>query len=150
MNKVEIVTHHEEFVNWLEQLNEVKEEKWFSPIQDEKWSLAAIVSHIMKWDQYSLKEIYSRLHNEAAFTPFPEFQPFNQAAENYAHEVVTQQELIDESVKTRKSVIAYIESLEDNEIEHSFTVGEHRFTLREYLEDFLGHDKHHRNQIEKA
>ncbi|BCB01934.1 DinB family protein [Bacillus sp. KH172YL63] len=150
MKKEQIIDHHESFKMWLNELNLVNEEDWYQAMEEDKWSVAANVAHIIKWDQYSLKEILPHASEGAELSPFPDFQLFNGEAESYAHHVAGQADLIQEGVEARDKLIDYINSLSEEDFHRSFKVGDQSFTLEEYFEDFIGHDKHHQEQIEQV
>ncbi len=150
MKKDQMIDHHESFKVWLNELNMINKDKWFQPMEESRWSIAANVSHIIKWDQYSLREILPSASEGAELSPFPDFQRFNGEAEEYAHLVVNQEELIEEGMKTRDLIITYLKNVSEDELHQSFKVGEQSFTLEEFFEDFIGHDKHHQEQIEEA
>jgi len=148
MNKEQIIDHHESFKLWLNELKRINDKEWFQPMEESRWSIAANVSHMIKWDQYSLGEILPRVSEGAQLSPFPDFQRFNGEAKRYAHDVVTKEALIEEGIQTRESIIAYVNCLSDDDFQHSFSVGDQSFTLEEFFEDFISHDKHHQEQIE--
>ena len=150
MKKEQILDHHESFKMWLNELKLINEEEWFRPMDENQWSIAANVSHIIKWDQYSLREILPHASEGAELSPFPEFQRFNGEAEEYAHRVVNQEDLIEEGLKTRDSMLTYVNNLSEDDFQQSFKVGDQSFTLEEFFEDFIGHDKHHQEQIEEV
>jgi uncharacterized damage-inducible protein DinB len=150
MKKEQIIDHHESFKLWLNELKKINDKEWFQPMEESKWSIAANVSHMIKWDQYSLGEILPKVSEGAQLSPFPDFQRFNGEAAQYAHDVVNKEALIEEGIKTRESIIAYVNSVSDDDLQHSFSVGDQSFTLEEFFEDFIGHDKHHQEQIEEV
>jgi hypothetical protein len=151
MKKEELIDHHDYFISWLKEMKNVEEDKWYAPMEEGTWSIAANVSHIIKWDQYSLEHILLPHLQEGAVLPsFPEFEEFNRNAADYAHAEITQEHLLEEGIGTRKSILTYIESLTEEELKQSFEVGDHHYTLSEFFEDFMGHDKHHQKQIEEA
>jgi DinB superfamily len=150
MQKDQIIDHHESFKVWLKELELINEEEWLQPLEYGKWSIAANISHIIKWDQYSLREILPYVSEGAELSPFPDFQHFNGEAEEYAHYVINQEDLIDEGIKTRDEMIRYVKSLSENDFGQAFKVGDQSFTLEELFEDFIGHDKHHQEQIEEV
>ncbi|KPL58063.1 DinB family protein [Rossellomorea vietnamensis] len=150
MKNEQIIDHYESFKTWLEELKLLSEYEWFKPMEEDKWSIAANVSHIIKWDQYSLQEILPHVAEGTELSPFPDFQKFNGEAEEYAHRVVNKEDLIEEGIKTRERMITYVKSLSEDDFEQSFKVGDQSFTLEEFFEDFIGHDKHHQEQIEEV
>ena len=150
MKKEQIIDHHESFKMWLNELKSINKEEWLQPMESGKWSIAANVSHIIKWDQYSLQEILPYVVEGAELTPFPDFKQFNGEAEEYAHRVVKQEDLVEEGIRTRDQIIAYVKNLSENDFLQAFKVGDQHFTLEEFFEDFIGHDKHHQEQIEEV
>ncbi|MCR8850949.1 DinB family protein [Rossellomorea sp. SC111] len=146
----QMIDHYESFKIWLEELKLLSEYEWFRPIEEGKWSIAANIAHIIRWDQYSLQEILPHVAEGVELSPFPDFQKFNGQAEEYAHRVVNQEDLIEEGIKTRDRMITYVKSLSEDDVDQSFKVGEQSFTLKEFFEDFIGHDKHHQEQIEEV
>ena len=145
----QIIDHYESFKMWLEELKLLSEVEWFVPMEEDKWSIAANIAHIIKWDQYSLQEILPHVAEGAELPSFPDFQKFNGEAEEYAHRVVNQGDLIEEGIRTRDLMITYVKSVPENDFGQSFKVGDQSFTLEEFFEDFIGHDKHHQEQIEE-
>ncbi|MEI2666369.1 DinB family protein [Rossellomorea sp. LJF3] len=149
MKYEQIIDHYESFKMWLEELKLLSEAEWFKPMEEDKWSIAANIAHIIKWDQYSLQEILPYIGEGAELPPFPDFQKFNGEAEDYAHRVVNQGDLIEEGIRTRDLMITYVKNVPDDDFGQSFKVGDQSFTLEEFFEDFIGHDKHHQEQIEE-
>ncbi|MGG3915522.1 DinB family protein [Rossellomorea vietnamensis] len=145
----QIIDHYESFKMWLEELKMLSEVEWLMPMEEDKWSIAANIAHIIKWDQYSLQEILPHVGERAELPPFPDFQKFNGEAEDYAHRVVNQEDLIEEGIRTRDLMITYVKNVAEDDFGQSFKVGDQSFTLEEFFEDFIGHDKHHQEQIEE-
>lgn len=56
MKKVEIMQTYKDINEWFQSLNEVEEQKWYAPIEKGKWSMAAVISHLLFWDRFSLEE----------------------------------------------------------------------------------------------
>lgn len=149
MKYEQIIDHYESFKMWLEELKLLSEAEWFKPMEEDKWSIAANIAHIIKWDQYSLQEILPYIEEGAELPPFPDFQKFNGEAEDYAHRVVNQGDLIEEGIRTRDLMITFVKNAPEDDFGQSFKVGDQSFTLEEFFEDFIGHDKHHQEQIEE-
>jgi hypothetical protein len=150
MKKDELIDHHDYFISWLKELKNVEEDKWYASMEEGKWSIAANVSHIIKWDGYILEKVLPNISDGAVLPSFPEFDAFNLEAAKYAHAGVPQQRLLEEGIDTRKSILLYIESLDEDRMVQSFEVDDHQYTLSEFFEDFIWHDKHHQKQIEEA
>jgi uncharacterized damage-inducible protein DinB len=150
MRKEELINHHDYFISWLKELKGVEEDKWYAPMEEGKWSIAANVSHIIKWDEYIFHRVLPKVSEGAVLPSFPEFDVFNQEAAKYAHDGVTQERLLEEGTETRKSILHYIESLDEEQMGQSFEVDDHHYTLSEFFDDFIWHDKHHQKQIEES
>ncbi|MEG9298867.1 DinB family protein [Mangrovibacillus sp. Mu-81] len=150
MRKEELINHHDYFISWLKELKGVEEDKWYAPMEEGKWSIAANVSHIIKWDKYIFHRVLPNVSEGAVLPSFPEFDVFNQEAAKYAHDGVTQERLLEEGTETRKSILHYIESLDEEQMGQSFEVDDHHYTLSEFFDDFIWHDKHHQKQIEES
>ncbi|MCA0151242.1 DinB family protein [Rossellomorea vietnamensis] len=149
MKYEQIIDHYESFKMWLEELKLLSEVEWFKPMEEDKWSIAANIAHIIKWDQYSLQDILPHVSEGAELPPFPDFQKFNGEAADYAHRAVNQGDLIKEGIRTRDLMITYVKNVPEDDFGQSFKVGDQSFTLEEFFEDFIGHDKHHQEQIEE-
>lgn len=46
----------EEFKEWIRFVSEIREMDWQITIAEGKWSVQDIVSHILLWDKYFLKQ----------------------------------------------------------------------------------------------
>ncbi|QWC22924.1 DinB family protein [Bacillus haikouensis] len=150
MNREELLNHHDYFILWMKELKDIEEAKWFAPMEEGKWSIAANVSHIIKWDAYLIENILPNLSEGAVLSAFPDFDPFNREAAEYAHGGVTQERLLEEGIETRKSILHFIDGLEESQLGLSFEVDDHHYSLSEFFDDFIWHDKHHQKQIEET
>lgn len=148
MNKVEITQAYESLNQWFQSLTEVDEQKWIAPIEEGKWSMAAVLSHLLFWDRFSLKERFPFIKEGANLPSFPDFQTVNDKAREYAESGITKNELLQELIYTRMKLLSVISSYSEEELDTSFSIGDHQFTIREYFVDFIQHDYHHKNQIE--
>lgn len=148
MNKVEITQAYESLNQWIQSLTNVEEQKWFAPIDEGKWSMAAVISHLLFWDRFSLEERFPFMKEAASLPPFPDFQTVNDKAREYAESGITKNELVQELIHTRMELLSLLSSYSEEELDTSFSIGDHQFTIREYFVDFIQHDYHHKNQIE--
>lgn len=148
MNKVEITQAYESLNQWFQSLTNVEEQKWFEPISEGKWSMAAVISHLLFWDRFSLEERFPFMKKAASLPPFPEFQTVNDKAREYAESGIMKNELLQELIHTRMELLSVINSYNEEELDTSFSIGDHQLTIREYIVDFIQHDYHHKNQIE--
>lgn len=148
MNKVEITKAYESLNQWFQSLTSVEEQKWFAPIDEGKWSTAAVISHLLFWDRFSLEERFPFMKEGVSLPPFPDFQTVNDKAREYAESGITKNELLKELIDSRIELLSVINSYSEEELDISFSIGDHQLTIREYFVDFIQHDYHHKNQIE--
>ncbi|UFU00813.1 DinB family protein [Radiobacillus kanasensis] len=140
-----VLEKYAKLIPFLEELKDWKNEDFFKPLSEGKWSVAAIVSHFMYWDRYVLGE---RLALMVQGKELPKSNisetAYNKEAEQYAHSGITKKQLIEEVIETRESLLA---QLEGKDLTVTFTVGSSEMTVSEYFEDMVGHDEHHVSQI---
>ncbi|WP_227397274.1 DinB family protein [Jeotgalibacillus aurantiacus] len=147
MNKKEWFVHNETYLHWLNQLNVMDKDAFFSPLAEGKWSVAAIVSHLGAWDRYSLEERIPFAKEGAALSRYPDFQSFNQKAWNTAHSGISQKEVIEEAVTQREALIKKAKTFSEEQWRTRFTIGKYEMTLEEYITGFAEHDEHHMKQL---
>ncbi|KIL52525.1 DinB family protein [Jeotgalibacillus soli] len=146
--KVTWLSHCEQYLSWLLELKEMEDYVWFAPIEEGKWSTAAIISHLQAWDAYTINERLSFMKEGALLENFPDFQEFNEKARTEAHNGQSKEMLIDLAYITRVDLMNLISDLADETLSASFSIGDHSLTIEEYLRDFMEHDLHHQEQIE--
>jgi hypothetical protein len=119
---------------------------FFSPIDEGKWSSAAIVAHLFFWDEYILR---TRLPLMVMLDTLPSSQvdvnAMNKDAETFAHSDISKIELIEQFINNRKQLI---EELEKVDLQKVFKIGDRDFTIEKYLLGLIEHDNHHLEQIE--
>ncbi|MHC0038624.1 DinB family protein [Pseudoneobacillus sp. C159] len=147
MNLIEIRQHHNSFNEWLESLLSVDDQIWYAPLSAGKWSTAAVISHILYWDRYSLGQHFPYFRQGATLDGFPDFQQVNNEAAAYAHNGVTKEQLLEEILAVREKYSKVIDRLREEDLEISFSIGGHTLTICDYFKDFIGHDLHHQKQI---
>lgn len=137
------------FIPFLHSLRAVSGDIWTEPFQLGKWSTRDVIAHILLWDQYFEREAIAKLAAGDQLTlKHIEFSTFNQNAITYAR-AHNQDILIDQAIAIREQIICHIEQLSVNAQSHTYIDGDgHPFTIKNYLEDFIEHDNHHRTEIE--
>ncbi|WP_462409793.1 DinB family protein [Neobacillus sp. Marseille-QA0830] len=141
-----------QFGNIIPFLEEIKEREndqaFFQPISEGKWSTAAIVAHLLYWDQYILN---TRLPSMITMDVLPsghiDVQAMNHVAETYAHSGIGKSELIDSFLTNRKKLL---DELNRVNLQKAFTIGSHQLTIESYILDMAEHDLHHINQIKDS
>lgn len=147
MKKEEIIQSYQDINQWFQSLHEVEDQKWLAPIEKGKWSMAAVISHLLFWDRFSLEERFPIMNEGARLSPFPEFQSVNDKAREYAESGITKKELLLELIYARMQLISVLDSYSEEELDTKFFIGDHELTIRDYFVDFIQHDYHHKNQI---
>ncbi|WP_053436662.1 DinB family protein [Sporosarcina globispora] len=149
MKKQDIIAHYESYSVWLESLKELGQEIWLKPVSAGKWSVAAVVAHLLFWDRYSLNERFPFFKEGAVLANYPDFQSVNDAAGKYA-EKHTQLEIIEELLSARRQFLRMLEGMSEEKLDTAFNIGRHALTVRDYFADFTDHDIHHKKQIMQA
>lgn len=144
----EMKNHYNSFDSWMLSLKQMSNEEWFQPIHEGKWSAAEIVSHLIAWDRFTLDQRLGKLKENAVLDPFPDFQSVNDRAAEYAKSGITKEELIAEFMEVRSAAVAGFLKFEGEEHQFHFKIGNHSFTIASYMDDFIGHDLHHKGQID--
>lgn len=134
----------------IESLAEVTEAGWKQPVAPGKWPAKAVVCHLMLWDKYFYEEAILKIGSSAEVTSKDlDFEVFNAGAAEYA-EAVTGRQAAEDCIHYRKALVDAIAAMEDERIERPFPDGDGRpFTVRGYMKDFIGHDRHHARQLDK-
>ncbi len=152
--KNEVIDSYASYLEWLERFDDWNEEQWVHPISEGKWAAREIVSHIMFWDRYLLETSIEQAMNQKDLS-FPDFEPFNQEAAEYARSGMNKAQLLDEAKKSRKKVIDRLLELPDdvllchltsNGVDKCPHTGE-PYSLLYIISDFCWHDRHHQKQI---
>lgn len=50
--RLQLISELDEFVSLERSLDNVKDEIWFAPLDEGKWRVHDVITHIMKWDNY--------------------------------------------------------------------------------------------------
>jgi uncharacterized damage-inducible protein DinB len=143
----EMKNHYKNFDSWVVSLKQLLHEEWLQPIDEGKWSSAEIISHIIAWDRFTLDQRLGKLMGNDVLDPFPDFQSVNDRAAEYAKSGVTKNEMIDEYIEVRSALVEGFLKFEGAVHRFHFKIGKHPFTIASYMEDFIGHDLHHKAQI---
>ncbi|WP_226659608.1 DinB family protein [Guptibacillus hwajinpoensis] len=148
-DKRSVLNEYASLINWLESTAlEMSEEAFFQPIKQGKWSSAAILSHIMKWDHYLLEERIPFLHSEANLPRLENVEEVNQRAAEYAISGLSKEKLIAETVQARKQVVERLRLIDPSDWESTFYIDKYPNCLTSYIKGLIEHDDHHKLQIE--
>lgn len=156
MNKenVNIIKKFGEYSDWVMKLKYIPTTLWNTPISTKKWSTAEIVSHLTNWDHYLLNHIIPSVKMGRGME-FPDFDSYNKKASEYVKSGVTQEDLIEEAINARNSLVNALlqisemelcQPLTSNGVSHCPHTGE-PYSLLYIIQEFIQHDQHHKNQI---
>ncbi|TQR18187.1 DinB family protein [Psychrobacillus vulpis] len=146
MKKEEILEYQQNYVNWLDSLQDLPEEKALAPYKEGKWSPNEIVMHLGEWDRFTLEQRIPNMREGEKFESFPNFEAFNEKAAARAHEQ-TFKETLSYAKQQRQSIIEHLQAIDEIEWDKVFYIGEHEVSIRSYFTDFIDHDNHHKKQI---
>ncbi|MNO72271.1 DinB superfamily protein [compost metagenome] len=136
-----------QFKEWNEFVLEIIDLDWNTPIDEGKWTIHDVVSHIMLWDKYFYETTIEPIARDKTITlELIDFDFFNKNAVTYGM-TKTKDELKESTVKYRNLILDCISSLDEVKYSQEFVDG--RFSLESYLKDFISHDRHHMMQIEE-
>lgn len=149
MNVEQMKQHYRDFDQWAGSLKELQDGEWHKPISEGKWSVAAVLAHLLLWDQYSLAERFPFFKEGAELPSYPDFQNVNDRAREYA-EMVSKEQVLDELLETRRGYHELLEQTNREKLAVSFKISTHSLTVEEYITDFIQHDLHHQKQVDEA
>ncbi|WP_438351589.1 DinB family protein [Paenibacillus sp. FA6] len=146
----DLIRSFEEWVLFSSNLKDLNEEVWDSSIEQGKWTIRSIISHIMLWDKYFYEEAIEKIASGKQVTlKHLNFDDFNGKAIIYGSTITTC-ELIEQALWYRKKIIEDIRALSDEEIERNYIDEDGNiFNIPQYLKDFIWHDQHHMNPLKE-
>ncbi|WP_165999876.1 DinB family protein [Bacillus sp. Cs-700] len=144
-----VLNDYASLINWLESTAmEMSETIFFQPIKQGKWSPAEILSHIMMWDNYLLKERIPFIEMEANLPKLDNVEEVNQRAAEYALSGLNKENLVVETVKARRRVVARLQQFEPIQWSNTFYIDKYPICLTSYIKGLIEHDDHHKLQVE--
>ena len=69
-----------------------------------KWTIGEIISHIMNWDDYLLRETLSSVRDGKGME-FPDFDTYNKLASSYAKSGISKMKLLEEAKAKRELLV---------------------------------------------
>ena len=140
--------HYRDFDKWTDTLRGLSDGQWHTQVGEGKWSVAAVVAHLLFWDKYSLEERFPFFKEGAVLPSYPDFQGVNDTALEHAEKIATKEEILGDLYETRKGYHKLLDELNSDKLAVSFQIGEHTLTVEDYLVDFIQHDQHHQKQVD--
>ncbi|WP_257391801.1 DinB family protein [Mesobacillus jeotgali] len=140
--------HYVKFDGWIESLRNLKDSEWHKPLAEGSWTVAAVVSHLLFWDKYSLEERFPLFKEGAILPSYPDFQYVNDRAREYAEKQASKDQILDELLAVRKEFHSILEKMDSKRLGVSFKISDHQMTINTYFTDFILHDLHHQRQVD--
>ncbi len=144
-------------IPWVSRLGELDDSVWFNPIAEGKASTAEIISHLQNWDRYLISNVIPSVLGGDGIV-FPDFDPFNSVAYDYAKSGIGRKQLLEEFCATRAELCDLLASIGDNALREPVTANGvelcphtgNPYSLLYIIQEFIEHDQHHKVQIDKA
>ncbi len=146
----EVIMQYSSLVNWLQELKRMPEEYWLEPIREGKWSTGEIIAHIKAWDVFVWDERFSYFLKKSNIPPkIGDVEKINKNASYEAKSGITKNAMIDEVIECRLVLSRKLQELPNAIWGEKIQMGDSWITLCEYIKGMVGHDDHHKQQIEK-
>lgn len=112
------------------------------------WSIRDIISHIMGWDKNFIKTLDQIINNdEVKLEEHHNVQAFNEASVIFGRKMKPH-DLLREAITQREQLILKLNMVSESAFIRQFHNS--AYTLETFLQEmFIGHDKHHEEQIMK-
>lgn len=140
-----VLNEFSDSLHWVENLRETAQDLWLKPISTGKWSLREILTHIMYWDKNSLEVMVPNM-SEGAQLFFVDIEQHNQEAAGIAQSYNSLDALIDDLMMTRKQLLDLLEEKYNDAT--NFTIDNENYTYKKFVDIFIHHDEHHKQQME--
>ena len=143
-----IVDQLTQWKDYLEKIKEGTHEEFFQPISEGKWSIAAIITHIMFWDRFFYEERLPSMIEGGSLAGITaeDVEEMNKDAESYAHSGISLYEIIDGAIKQRTRLV---ENLRQLDLSKSFIINGNQHNLESYVKGEYEHDLHHLKQLKE-
>ncbi|ALS28671.1 DinB superfamily metal-dependent hydrolase [Paenibacillus sp. 32O-W] len=139
----------EEWITFAEYLQSFPEQVWNSSIEEGKWTVRDIVSHMMMWDQYFYEEAIEKIAagSENVTVRHLNDDDFNSNAARFGRTMTTG-ELVGKTIDYRRKIIEAIKGMPEETLTREYPDGDgNLFQVVRYVKDFVWHDRHHMNPL---
>jgi len=128
---------------------ELSEKQWRTPIDEDKWTIAEVIGHLIPWDEFVLYQRIPYLFTEISLPKSPDTEEINTEAAKDS-QIQSKEQIINKFIVSRRSLINAINNLADELWLEDFIIGNSTLTLFNYFSGLIEHDEHHFAQIQKA
>ena len=147
--KDKIISHYEKSIEFVTDLRKLSEVQWRKPIQENKWSIAEIIGHLIPWDEFLLESRLPCFFQEKNLPKGPDVQKLNDEASRKSR-VQTKEETIDRFIEIRTKLMNELINIEEEKWGQIFYIGNTELSFFQYFSNMLQHDEHHFTQIQSS
>ncbi|MCT4780981.1 MULTISPECIES: DinB family protein [Exiguobacterium] len=149
ITKQTLLTHYQETIDFVRELDHIPEETWRTPYAEGKWTVAEIVGHLSPWDRFIVAERLPYVLANESFEVTPDSQAVNEEAAKMSRE---QQRIltIDEFLVSRDRLRVAVDLIPEDRLTDTFTSKGKTISLLDFLGAMMQHDLHHQAQIEQV
>jgi GNAT superfamily N-acetyltransferase len=149
-SKEQLLHEFGEWTVFVIDLAKYGERFWNRSLGAGKWSVRQVVAHILRWDNYFYEEAIAKVSDAAPLTvKHLDYDTFNELAKAHGKNTSVA-ELCDQAVESRMRIMKAIASLTDEQYGATCTDADgHPFEVEQYMKDFIWHDQHHIQPIQK-
>ncbi|MEO2213727.1 DinB family protein [Paenibacillus amylolyticus] len=140
----------EEWALFVKTMTHFEDSIWNSSMEEGKWTIKSIVSHIMLWDRYFYKEAIEKIALKQPVTlKHMNFEEFNRKAIEFGNRTETS-EIVNKAMTYRHKIMNDIRGLSEEQLHQTYLDAEGNvFNIPQYLKDFIWHDQHHMEPLKK-
>ncbi|PYZ95515.1 hypothetical protein CR205_18465 [Alteribacter lacisalsi] len=139
-----VISKFEQLTSFFNHLKQIDSDTFYEPIDDNKWSTAAIVAHFHYWDQKIASERLPVMISGGKTNGWDgTVEAVNRRAATYAR-TRSMQELIDQAIVSR---LKLAERLHACNLATEFQVDQKTYSILEYVEMLCKHDEQHVKEV---
>jgi len=145
-DKITLLKEFRELYDYIASIEKMELYKWELPLGKGEWTVKEAFAHIMRWDERYFKNAVERIYRDEYVTVGDiNFELYNAKSRAYGS-ISTNHRILNFTMYYRRELLVHLEAIDEEDYAKSFN----GFVLNEYLQDFIGHDKHHLEKIKKV
>ncbi|MBA4536684.1 DinB family protein [Bacillus aquiflavi] len=144
--KNKIITHYENSLMFIKNLEKVSVYEWSTPIKAGKWSVAEIVGHFITWDQFVLTERIPYFFKNNTQLKRPDVEKMNEQSSRKSR-AMSKEKIISDFLRTRKDLLKEVQLIGNEYWDKEIRIGGTLLFLSDYFNGLIHHENHHFRQI---
>lgn len=145
-DKKTLLKEFSELYDYIASIEKMELYKWDLPLAKGEWTVKEAFAHIMRWDQRYFKNGVERIYRDQFVTLEDiNVELYNAEASAYGR-ISKNHRILNFTMYYRRELLVHLEAIPEEMYSKSFN----GFVLNDYLEHFIGHDKHHLDKIRKV